>query len=278
MSDRTFRIVRVIDGHPLRAAREHDGFDPRPLVEDLGGDLGVMVVHAIDARDHAGLGGVGRHHRCARVARDIAGLGVDDHGNIVRPRDFDDPPDEDRNEHAFGVVGQHNRGNLVDRLVQPAANRVDVVLAEMKAALDVEPHDLVAAGNVTNLCRGRMAVRPDKPAHNSVGLRQRTGDQVAPLVIANGADKDRLAAEGDHVARNIGGAAQHGLFRLVLKDRDGRFRRDPVDLSVDELVEHHVADDENFRAAPLGYPRRVSHLNDVQWLTVVCSMPAAVTQ
>ena len=176
MGDRTFRIVRVIDGHPLRAAREHDGFDPRPLVEDLGGDLGVMVVHAVDARDHAGLGGVRRHHRRAGVARDVAGLGVDDYGNVARPRDFDDPPDEDRNEHAFGVVGQDDRRNLVDRLVQPAANRVDVVLTEMKAALDVEPHDLVAAGNVANLCRGRMAVRPNKPAHNSLALRQRTGD------------------------------------------------------------------------------------------------------
>ena len=140
----------------------------------------------------------------------------------------------------------------------------------MKAALDVEPHDLMAAGNVANLCRGRMAVRSNKPTDNSVALRQRTGDKVAPLVISNGADKDRLAPKGDHVPRNIRGAAQHGLFRLMLEDRDRRFRRDALDLSVDELVEHHVAQDKNLGATPFGYPRRVRHLNNVQWLTVVC--------
>jgi hypothetical protein len=138
----------------------------------------------------------------------------------------------------------------------------------MKAALDVEPHDLVAAGNVTNLGRGRMAVRSNKPAEDSIAFGQRTGDKVAPLVISNRSNKDRLAAQGDDVPRNIRGAAQHGLFRLVLKDRNRRFRRDPLDLSVDELVEHHVADNKYFRAAPLGHPRRVRHLNNVQWLTV----------
>ena len=45
-------------------------------------------------------------------------------------------------------------------------------------------------------------------------------------------------------ARDIGRAAEHRFFRLTMKNRDGRFGRNALDTSVDELVQHDVAEED----------------------------------
>ena len=45
--------------------------------------------------------------------------------------------------------------------------------------------------------------------------------------------------------RDVGGAAEPELFVFEPHDRNRRFRRDAIDLADHEVVQHHVADDED---------------------------------
>ena len=47
------------------------------------------------------------------------------------------------------------------------------------------------------------------------------------------------------LAATFGGAAEPELVALELDHRHRRFGRDTVDPSVDEVIQHHVADDED---------------------------------
>ena len=63
-------------------------------------------------------------------------------------------------------------------------------------------------------------------------------------------DEDAVRAERGDAARDIAGAADNGLAALDRDDRRRRFRRNPRDVAVDEIVEHQVADAEHRLAGP----------------------------
>ncbi len=49
------------------------------------------------------------------------------------------------------------------------------------------------------------------------------------------------------IAQHIAGAAQRALFALDMEDRHRRFGRDPLDATIDVVIEHQIADAENLR-------------------------------
>jgi hypothetical protein len=62
---------------------------------------------------------------------------------------------------------------------------------------------------------------------------------------------------------DVGSAPRVIGFRAHLDDWHGGFRRDPADLSPDELIEHQIADDEDALGAATGdqvmEPAQVGH-------------------
>jgi hypothetical protein len=126
--------------------------------------------------------------------------------------------------------------------------------AEAKRPLNVEAHDLLPAADVTHFRRRRVMSLPDEAALDPVLGDQRTGDKIAGLVVPERPDQQDLAAQRDNVARHIGRPAEHNLLGLMMKDRNWRFRRNPLDASIDVLVEHHVAKNEDPHSPPLGDP------------------------
>ena len=60
-----------------------------------------------------------------------------------------------------------------------------------------------------------------------------------------GAEKFRRHVQRGEVAGHVGRAAGHEAFALEIHDRHRRFRRNARHAAPDELVEHHVADDQH---------------------------------
>ena len=98
---------------------------------------------------------------------------------------------------------------------------------------------------------------PYKSALDPILCDQRTGDKVAGLVVTQRPDQQNLAAKRDNVARHVGRPAEHNFLGLMVKHRNWRFRRNALDMSIHELVEHHVAKNKDPLSMPLRDPRRI---------------------
>ena len=101
---------------------------------------------------------------------------------------------------------------------------------------------------LTLVWRAEFVTRPLQPMFCSA---KKFLQLPAGIVVANRAEQFRRTFERDQVARDIGRAAGHEAFALKIHHRHRRFRRNARHAAPDELVEHHVADDEDagFRAA-----------------------------
>ena len=65
------------------------------------------------------------------------------------------------------------------------------------------------------------------------------------LVVADQAEELDAAAERGDVVRDVGGSSQAVLLLLEADHRDRRFGRNALDAADDEVIEHHVADDQD---------------------------------
>ncbi len=70
-------------------------------------------------------------------------------------------------------------------------------------------------------------------------------DQAPFMIAADDTGKLHDAPKRSHVVRDVGGPAHSMGFMIETDNGHGRFRRNPVDASDDELVQHHIADDEH---------------------------------
>ena len=95
---------------------------------------------------------------------------------------------------------------------------------------------------LTLVCRAEFVTRPPQPMFCPARSFCRL---PAGVVMANGAEKFRRHVERGQVARDVGRAAGHEAFALEIHDRHRRFRRNARDAAPDELVQHHVAEDEH---------------------------------
>ena len=68
------------------------------------------------------------------------------------------------------------------------------------------------------------------------------------VVVADEADERHAAAERRDVVRDVGRAAEPVFVAREADDRHRRFRRDAIDVADQEVIEHHVADDDDATA------------------------------
>ena len=84
-----------------------------------------------------------------------------------------------------------------------------------------------------------------QPAAADVLLGQQGQQLHRRVVLADGPEQFRRGFQRHEVAGHVGRAAGHETFAGEIHHRHRRFRRDARDAAPDELVEHHVADDEH---------------------------------
>ena len=72
--------------------------------------------------------------------------------------------------------------------------------------------------------------------------------EIRGPVATHDAGQHRGTAEGPHVARDVGGTAQMEALPLHLHDGHRSLGRDARHLPPEELVEHHVAEDDDARS------------------------------
>ena len=106
----------------------------------------------------------------------------------------------------------------------------------------VGAQQLVAAVDIADLPGGLPV-----PLDQDIGFHRffpgHHGNEVAAdLVVADHGDETHVGTDGDQVAQDIAGAAEHGILRVHPEHRNGRLGRDPFHGAVDEAVEHQVAD------------------------------------
>ena len=143
--------------HAQLAAGDHHGADAAVGQQPAGGALGLPVSVGREAGRLGQFLPVGREHGGTAVPREIAALGVDDHGPAVRAGGGDDAFDHGGGEHALGVV-------------------------------DVDVHRVVVAGGARvqrqRRPRDRIGLQPDHFLADGGGLVCRVGHRSIPLSSA----------------------------------------------------------------------------------------------
>src|SRR5262249_15082185 len=155
------------------------------------------------------------------------------------------------------ALGQNTLGIVRDdddRMVgHEFAREPEQILAdvgiERDRALSIGPQKLLIAGNVARLER-RGALRLHENMRLGPVLRLYQPPYLSPaLIIADDKNKGRRRPQPPQFAGNIPGPAKTLHLTLDPQHWDRSLGRYPLDLAVDVVVEHHVADAEN--------PRRV---------------------
>ena len=117
---------------------------------------------------------------------------------------------------------------------------------EIGIGLEIDPrHLLLALRDDAQLPRRRSRV-----VGHQVGGVDAAGAEALPqlpgcLVVTHHADQGNRRPERRKVHGHIGGPAGTVVVVVVLDDRDGRLGRQPLDTAEQEVVEHHVADDDH---------------------------------
>jgi hypothetical protein len=117
--------------------------------------------------------------------------------------------------------------------------------------LAIRPEDLMHPADEARL-HGRGASALDKQVRldSGDGL-QKAAELATGVVVTRNCQKDRLRSQGCEIAKRVASAAKNAGIPLDQKNRDRRFRRYPLDFSIDKMIEHGVADTEHPRAAEL---------------------------
>src|SRR5262249_55710571 len=140
------------------------------------------------------------------------------------------------------VIGNDDDGVVGHQLAGEAEQVFPYVRIERDRTLAIGPQELLIAGDITHLY-GRRALR----LHENMGfgtiLRlDEPTDLSTSLVIADNRNERGSRAQSPKVAQYISGAAEGLHFALDPQHRDRRLGRDPLDLAVNVVVKHHIAD------------------------------------
>ena len=206
-----------------------------------GGHDGLVGREAV-ARREAELGAVGRQHRGAGVAREVAALGIDHHGPADAPGRLDQLPHQVGSQHALGVIREHDHVAGGEGIPGETQEAFGGALRDRLRGLRIGAQELLAAGDEAGLLGGGPA-----PFDQQVGLHpllaaDHAGEPAPHLVVPDHREQRRVCPEGDEIAHHVAGAAQHVVVVIGAQDRHRRLGRGALDPPVDEAVQHQVAD------------------------------------
>ena len=154
-------------------------------------------------------------------------------------------------DDAFAVVADDDGVGLGQRGLDGGEQAGCFLEREVGAGLAVEPDDLLLLRDDARLDRG-VAAGDGEEALGTDGLfGEKLAELVRGLVFAHGAEEFHRRLQLGEIAGHVGRTAGHVALALEIDDGHGRFGRNARDASPDELVQHHVADDEDARGGEL---------------------------
>ena len=122
----------------------------------------------------------------------------------------------------------------------PGQSRVQAV-----ARFAVNADDLLLVRDDAGFDAGMPRGVGEQSAAADVLSAEKFFQMPAVFIMANRAEKFRGHVERGQIARDVGRAAGHEAFALEIHDRHRRFRRNARHAAPDEMVKHHVADDQH---------------------------------
>ena len=158
--------------HALLAARHQHGAAAHDAIEfgDRRRDLGRAGDRA--PGDFGEFLAVRRDQRGVGVIRKVLALGIDDHRLAGLARRLDHGADDARGQHAFGVVGEHDRPNPRQRLEHRIDDRLLDLAGNRLCQLPVGAQQVggMMLGDEADLAGGRT-----RPVDDEMGLDRRLG-------------------------------------------------------------------------------------------------------
>ena len=170
-----------------------------------------------------------------------------------------------------------------DGLASPGTSRddalADVAQRSFRLALDfpivlvIDACDLlIPGGHDPQLSRGSTTGIVDEPGRPDTNPLEAGSQARRGFVRSRQADHENASAQCGNVVRDVGGAAEAPGLLFEANDGHGRFRRNPVNATDDEMIEHQIADDDDGAAGEAGKEvGRIRHAGGV----VAAGRPAA---
>ncbi len=178
----------------------------------------------------------------ATITDVVAALWIDDDERARLARCADDFERHPLGQHPLRIVGDDHhrmRGHQLAR--QPQQILADIRIKRHRS-LAIGPQQLLVGRNVTRF-DGSRALRLDQDVDFRAFLRlKQPADLSAAVVVTDDRDERCRSPQGDEVAQHVAGAAQALQLALDAQNRDRRFGRDPLDLAIDVMIQHHVPD------------------------------------
>ena len=187
---------------------------------------------------------VRRQHRRAAIDGKIGAFRIDDDAFAEFLRLIDDIADDARGQRALGIIRQQHDVGVRQRR---HGRRDHLLLDRSRDRLGHFPigtqqmrGEMIR--NKAHLSGRRPARIHDQPRIDSRLARKFRLQQFACRIRTDHADENAMRAERSDIAPDIARAADIHLAALNGDHRRGRFRRHALDVAIDELVEHEIAD------------------------------------
>ncbi len=199
------------------------------------------------ARRLGELAAVRLQHAGAAIGCVVGALGVDDHRLAGGAGGGNDGGGDAVGKHALGIVRDDDDGVVGNRLLDEAYEIPAHIRAERGHALAVGAQHLLGGGDVAGFHRGHPPGLDQDVRLDIAGLGNQLVELAPRRIVADHRDEAGMRAQRLQVAQHIAGAARRAGFAPDAQDRDRRLGRHALDLTVDVVIEHHVADAQDAR-------------------------------
>ena len=230
------RFARLQQRHPLLGA----GHQQRRQLEvsnDLHAAFNQFFFGFALARHRFELREVWRQQRRAAIALKIGAFRVNQHRHVSVTRQLNHRLHA--RQRTFSVVGQHQRTDITQRLVNALVQRLRI--NAFKPFFKVEADQLLVARQHAQL-GNRWVGRNRNEVALHVHVRQRLAQRTRRIVDAGQANQTRLCAQGGNVHRHVCRAAGTLFNGIDLNHRYRRFRRDTAGWPIPVAIQHHIPD------------------------------------
>ena len=244
---------RDVDRRALGAEQRHPVLSPgdqerraADLVQHLGAGVNDLVlVPRRDPGRRLELLAVRGHDVEAEVARVVGPLGIGEDRLALRLGVAARGGQDLARQHTLAVVAADDAVHVGEALGDPLDEQLLQLVADPLTLLAIDAQDLLRVGDDPQLrCRRSLAVREHVVGVNALLLQE--GAQAGTLgVLAHDAGEPHFAAQRDEVLRDVRGTAQPVVVGHPFEHLHGCLGRDALDVPIDVLVEHQVADDQH---------------------------------
>ena len=209
-------------------------------LDGRGHGFGMLDVH-FRAKRRVQLATIRFEHRGTLVCKEVPVFRIHDDRDAPRASELDRSGDDGWHEHALVVVLEHQRVRIPHGVFDGGADGVCIARREIDIVLLIDANQLLRTRDDARLsCR--WPIDAQQPPLRNTDVPEHGSQLAARMVVADGGNEAALGADGDDVLCHVRRAAERITSLTNPHHGNGCFRRNPVDISDEILVEHGVTD------------------------------------